>query len=867
MADATLWRQIQDRLETASKQMAIEIGKGLAKAVTQELMAQVKARLGEHAGEGIAAFFTGLRQDNTADLRRDLKTRSDQNRVRFLVRTCDEVAAALDCQLTIALDECQRLTDEDQRALASLALRPPTRVRFVLGWSSAAHHPRDGLIRLREADCAELVIGGLDRAGVEVMLADAGIDKGHTDRVLFLSNGFPLVIEGLIGQIRSGGTLDDYTPPTAFVLSLEHALGRLSPETQVSARRLSVFELPPNEDAITAYLGVSATEWGVLRGSLERESILSINRNGRLWFHQARRSHLWKTMLSDAERFEIGEPAYRTLLSALRGEEDSTGLMVPISRTARYALTSQVDNPHLAQILELTPPQLAVLAALIELEITGEGGGEPAAWTPPEPALIYAHNVFGADRGDALDALPVLLERELITTVNTVVREHVDPPVSVALDTDPDNECRVVLYGRIQDLLGKTVVPQITGRVVHEQYEELRLEASLVLSDPGRTDTARLVQLADEQLLYRVNFLDRAVSPMMAVHIDYGGHPISLSAIFNTSADREVAKAAALRVDSESYGRRVRTARVFEDQSSTIPSHRLFKAVYLATGRSIEATRGGKWWMRNPGPALPVLEYAQARATFVDILRNHVSDLERAIYALDEPRGYAVAHADDGTFWFVELRGTSRVSELSSTELRLLRSDEDFKFARLEHHLALPNGQRTDHITHRVQPEGLVDDPVVNLLKDFWGIARRYNRRQPRHRIEMESDALSEAIRSAHIRDAALARTLSERLTIGTRRGHRQQHALRVAVHPGNPATAPFLAYTQPIGDPSDVRIKFAPRSSYVATAERLYGDLFGDPEAELYFDTAQPAVASLLGYAADEVELITREASTGAAL
>ncbi|OZD68907.1 hypothetical protein CH263_08385 [Rhodococcus sp. 06-1059B-a] len=858
-ADAAMWRQIQSRLETASKQMAIEVGKSLAKAVVQELMAQVKARLGEHAGEGITAFVKGLRHDTTADLRRDLKTRSDANMVRFLARTCDEVAAALDCELIIAIDECQRLSDNDQRAIASLALDPPTRARFVLAWSSAGNHPRDGLTRLREAGCGEIVVGGLKRADVETMLKRARVDTTHTDNVLFLSSGFPLIIEGLIGQLRSGGTLDEYTPPSAFVLSLEHALGRLTPEAQVAARQLSVFELPPTEPAIADYLSITATQWGVLRSSFERENILSVNRNGQLWFHQARRSHLWNTMLSDAERYEIGQPAYQTLLSELLDTTTgSTGLMVPIARTARYARASQADNPPLAQILDLDRPQLAVLAAIIELEITGASGEASSAWTPPEPALIYAHNVFGADRGDALAALPELLERDLIRTLDAAVKSNADPRVTVTLDDDPDDECRIVLYGRIQDALGKSVIPQITDRVVHEQYEALRLEASLVLSDPGRTDTLKLVELANGRPLYRVNFLTGAVSPMLALHIDYGGHPISLSAIFNSTADRELAKTAALTVNSEAYGRRVKTTGVFEDQSTTIPSQRLLSTVYLATGRPVEATRHGKWWMRNPGPPLPIREYAQRRASFIDILRNNVSEIEREIYALDEARGYAVAHAPDGSYWFVELRGTSQVTELTATQLALLQGNQPFRFAQLEHHLALRPGQRSHDITQRVQPEGLIDDPVVNLLEDLWTDARLYNRNQPKHRVEMEPDALTRAVREAHTRDADLARTLSERITIGNTRGHRQQHALRVAVHLGNPITPAHLAYTKPVGDPSDVQLKFAPQTTRSRGVEDTYTQLFGQPPSQIYGDAAQPAVSSLLGYAHDEIELIT---------
>lgn len=118
-------------------------------------MALVKARIDEHAGEGLAAFFKGIRQDTTADLRRDLQSRSDTNVVKLLVRLCDEVATALKRDVILAIDECQRLTDDDQRALASLCIAPPKRARFVIAWSSAAHEARAGLTRLRDTGCGE----------------------------------------------------------------------------------------------------------------------------------------------------------------------------------------------------------------------------------------------------------------------------------------------------------------------------------------------------------------------------------------------------------------------------------------------------------------------------------------------------------------------------------------------------------------------------------------------------------------------------------------------------------------------------------------------------------------------------------------
>ena len=859
MADRTAWRNIQNRLDTAGKEMVAEVGKSLAKAVTQEVMAQVKARLGEHAGEGLAVFFKGLRQDTTDDLRRDLQSRSDTNVVKLLVRLCDEVATALKRDVILAIDECQRLTDDDQRALASLSIVPPKRARFVVAWSSAAHEARAGLTRLRDTGCGELVVGGLRRADVGSMLSRAGVAGVHTERVHFLSSGFPIIVEGLIGQLRSGGTLDEYTPPTAFVRSLEDALARLPSDAHIAARQLSVFELPPSESTIISYLDLSSTQWGVLRQSLERENILSVERNGQLWFHESRRSHLWTRMLSEGERFEIGQPAYSALLTQYRDDMiSSTGLMVPIAHTARFARESQSANPQLARILDLTSAQLAVLASIIELEITHPS--DDSRWTPPETALIYAHNTFGADRGDALAAIPVLIEQEFIQPVDQAEPVNADPDVTVTVSADPTDECHIVLHGQIQDVLGKTVIPQITGRIVHEHFEALRLESSLVLSDPGGSDAIELIRNAKNQPLHRFDLLRRTVCPMMAVWVDYGGHPISMAAIFNRDAERQRAKKAAISVDEVSYGRRVKTVHTFEDQTTTIPSMRLFKAVYLATGRPTEGDPGGtgNWQMVNDGPPLPISEYVQRQITLADILRTRVDDLEQEVYALREPRGAAVGQAPDDTYFFVELRGSTRVVEMTAEHIALLQDDLPFRFARLEHHLTLRPGERTHHITERIQRSGLIDDPAVTLLNDFWETAREFNEHQPRRRIKMQKGSLTQLVRDAHIRDTTLARTLSEQLTIGGARGHRPQHALRVAVHPGSASVPPLVVYTQPIGSPTDVQVRFAPRSSQPRDMKELHSQMFGDEtQEELYGDDAHSTVAGLLGYDTDEIELI----------
>jgi hypothetical protein len=129
------WRKLGNRIINASREAALEMGKNLRDALVQELLNLVKTRLGQDVGKGLLSFLKGLRSDDREALRRDIRSRSDGNVVRLLVRLADEVAETLDRDIVVALDDADRLSDADQRILASIAAQPPQRVRVLAGGS------------------------------------------------------------------------------------------------------------------------------------------------------------------------------------------------------------------------------------------------------------------------------------------------------------------------------------------------------------------------------------------------------------------------------------------------------------------------------------------------------------------------------------------------------------------------------------------------------------------------------------------------------------------------------------------------------------------------------------------------------------
>lgn len=853
--DRSAWRRVKHRLDDAGKAMAVEVGKSLAKAVLQEVMGQVKARVGEHAGEGIKAFVQNFLGDSSQDLRRDLKTRSDASVVKMLVNLCDQVAAALDADVLVAIDECQRLSEEDQRILASIALSPPSRARVILAWSTADHRALDGLQRMKDAGAHEIVVAGLDQGQVREWLRRAHVDDSYVEQVHLLSAGYPVIVEGLVGQLTSGGSLDDYTPDIAFTQSLDDALARLSEEAHKGARMLSAFDDPPPETTIASYLGLDAVGWGVLRTSLTRENILSVDRNGQKWFHESRRNYLWERVLGEAERLAIGQQAYSALLELfLSDPTEYTPFAVPVSRLARYAGRSRSDNSQLDEIIELNADQLAVVASALELQIDANGA-------PTETALIYAHNAFGATRGGALDALPYLLERSLLTTNETARDDGTDAWISSTVSGELSDEASVVLHGCVQQVLGKALVHTLTDRIIHEHFERFRLESSLVISTTGRSDVIALLNSVDGYPLYRRNPLRRSYCPTLSMWVQYGNQPVSVIGIFNSPGDLNKAKRSSIAVDEMSYGRRVSVTRTFSELGGPVPAQRFFRAAYFATGRAIELYEDSHWSLKNPGPPLEPIQYAQRQLDIVSVLREHSSERESDVYSLRDARGLAVGQRDD-TYYFVELRGKSRTVALSAEQIDIILDTSPFRFARLEQSLNLPAGMTTKSIHARTQPSGLVDDPVVRFLDELYTVGRQFNRYQQPQKISMKRGALTQLIRDAHIRDFALARTMSERVTIGEQRGHRPQHALRVAVYPGSttthPPKPPLVCYAMPIGEPTDVDVKFLNPKQAPTSSEGLYINAFGvEPAGQIYgSDSAVETIAGLLGYGPGEIVL-----------
>lgn len=855
--DDTTWKTLKRRLENASTRMAAEIGTSLAKAVTQELLALAKARLGEHVGEGISGFIRGLRTDHLDTVRQEIRRRSDANIVLLLTRLCDEVAAVFNRTILIALDEAQRLTDDDHRILASLSANPPRRARIRFAWSLADIAAEPGLRRILDAGCPEIEVAGLSPRAVADWVRRARLADTVTTEVIRLSSGFPLIVEGLVNQLTHGGTLEHYTPPSAFVRSVDDALSRLDDSTDHCARMLSAFVDPPNESSITTYLDITALQWGRIRTALEREHLLTVNRDGRLWFHELRRQYLWNDLLSAAEREEVGQLAYSALVEQSVAEAlIPPRNLIPIADLARYAVDSRRQDARLDMILGLSTAELAVLASVIEVELQQDNGYR---YSTTEQALIYAHNAFDADRGEALRALPSLVDKELISVLPNSLKGNPDNDVRASLGVDFTDQGTLVLHGRAHRALGRGIIPGVSSAILREHFEPFRLESTFIVSSLGDSDPLELLDQIAAPPYRRPAILSRVPNPALGVWVDYGGNTLCLSASFNNDQDRAAAQALANSVAGRTFGLPVRVTRTFIDPTRVLPAMRFIRSISLITDASISVwkTTGDAELITDH--EVPLQEYMQRKVDFLKIVRSHCNQLERDVYNLDSGPGFAFAQRGN-SLYVVDLRNSGRAFELNDEAVGILTDDKPFRFARLENALPLRPREVTKRITSssRNNPR-LIEDPVVSCIGELGRLAMRFNKRQPLCRVRLTVDELTASLVNANVRDTELATSLAQQVTVAGHRGSIETKAMRVAIHPGNRVRGfpPTIIYSEPVGAPADINVRIIEDSDVPSSLDEMYRRVFGPPpESGIRFDKLVDGLPLLLGYHPHDVRI-----------
>ncbi len=427
--------------------------------------------------------------------------------------------------------------------------------------------------------------------------------------------------------------------------------------------------------------------------------------------------------------------------------------------------------------------------------------------------LIHARSTFGG-ADDLVDTLADLVDSGFLK----MQQRPIGPGESVVesqrveiAELDPAVE--VVVHGRIQTVLGRPAIPQVASLVARTHLEELRQESTFMVIAAEEADTLDLISWAN---MCR-SFLRE---PMLAARLRFGDQPVSISAIFNTDADRAAALAHLRAADgAESVQRRLTVDKTLLGPGERVPSTLFLNSVWHATGVPVESDRT-KWWLRT-SMVLPIGEFARRRLDCLRLVRNAATEAEREAMELDLPVGIGTADLGERLYW-IELCGTEAVVEVDPAVAAQISSTDPYLYSRLSVALGLTSGQRIRNFTEQTRGAPLVEDPVVDALNDLWLKARRFNADQAPRRILFNEGNLNETIRATHVRMSHIARTMSETLTVAGQRGHRDPRSLNVAIHAiGDPrrwgGLATVAAY--PIGDPGQVSVRIVDRHDIAPTS------------------------------------------------
>lgn len=284
------------------------------------------------------------------------------------------------------------------------------------------------------------------------------------------------------------------------------------------------------------------------------------------------------------------------------------------------------------------------------------------------------------------------------------------------------------------------------------------------------------------------------------------------------------------------------------------------RVLYYVTVRPVEIYADKNWCLQIPEP-LSAVECARRQVDALAVLKTAVEPIEREVLGLSHPSGLAVAESGDTTH-VVALRDTTRVIALDASVIETALAAPSLQFARLEQSIPLESGVSIRTITVQRREGPRANDPVEDFAR-LWRKARNFNLRQPPTPVSVDPAKLAAALAAAHRRDMRLVQLISERVTVGGQRGHRDPRSLRVAIaatnnHHADDFGGQLAAYALPPGDPDDVDVQFVPDPT-LTDGEALYEAAFGPDELRTDFwdATAQTVIASVLGFIDDEIEFV----------
>jgi hypothetical protein len=750
-------REIAGYIVQIADRLALEGARELSKVIGRELLAVVRGRVGDDVGKAFVEYLEELQSPIDESLLAHLTAAVDPGVVGLVLEFADEVCGHLGGQqIVLALDDGDRLNNEDGRLLVDVAERLPDCLRLHVAFSTRTGTYRQQVERLMTASASidEQQVLGLGTESVATWLADEGLDPGMAADVARVSGGYALHIGDLIAHLKQGGVIEEAPRNELFARHSSEAWQSLPLEVARHARALCVFGDPLPHDRALTFLGLDAAIWGEIQDRLWRARIFSVEVNGQRWFHEQRRQYLANEVLGADERARASAQAVRALHSMVKddGMVERLGELATLASAATPLL--QADS-HLAAAVALEPDELALAASLLELMELAT----PAV--RGDLLLDYARSVFGG-QGDLIEALRRLGQRDLVVVVQ-------DESGAAAVAPSWGSELAAfAVAGRAVRELGRLPVIRAASAVFELEVLPRIGPVTGAHYGIGRPSMGRLSEMAAGLRRDASGFIGSFdLGSNLLIRGDYAGRDLYAAITFSSPGERHTARQELSGLSGEVFGQRYEINDLLSHPVGHIPSRRFLEAAGRLIGKTIgPAAFASRFISLDLQTPITPEEVVRRKAAILRVVRKHGSKLERMAAGVDEPIGFAYI-AQGRSMWEIEIRGGREgVEELPGQAG--LRLDDPYRVFRLSELLALRPGE---YITHLSSRSGAVRrDPVVDVLGRLHWNAAQFNRHQghrSRRSVVLDAEWLQEALTQAARRNLEDARALAAAAPVG----------------------------------------------------------------------------------------------------
>ncbi|WP_198155702.1 ATP-binding protein [Isoptericola dokdonensis] len=730
-------------IKTAAARLVDATGRQAGSLLISRAYEFLESKLGKEASGAIRAVLKEVLRPASATYEDRLESLVLPDTAADIAAITREVAHHTKRRLVLLLDGGERLAPDDRSLLAELATSLQGIDTLVIVCVNSSTNEGADVVRMsegRDAPCHRLV--ALQRTEIYEWLAARGVPETSWDAIVHASSGYPLFIEDAIRLVHGGTSLTKIKAPIRFESLLRASWDALEPGMQLIVTRLAGFADPPTDEFLREYLNYSYLELSTLRKRLVSTGVFISRADDDVWFHERRRKHIWEMLLTDGDRRAVsGE-----ILAAIRSHTISSGVISAwissaIPSVVRQALPSERDE-YVDNLISLTDHELGLLWALLEVR---EPNGQRGVFCETSDVVRYA-TVRAGFRGDAVGAIERLANMQM---VHMATNEH----LSIICLITPDAFAQAALIGEIEQRFQVRPVPRFATSAFEAFIRPLlgHFKAATISLGAGSLANHRdaMRQLPDET--------HGTSSPTSALGVDISadGHPVTITALFDTQDDQRAARD---RI-SERYSSSLASRSSLRGLTD-LPPVRVRFGRYQELLASFELTRS----TNSAADAEELLNLYRKAAECFSLFQRHISNEEASALGISRRLRYVLDSSQWPTSWTEYLVGGNGEREPDLIDWAGPRPSffDPLLELRMRAQEMLDPSESILHATIHGGAEPSIVHPLRMAVERLAKHGREFNRGLPLVEIPLDESVLASRITDERALLAAISAELAE---------------------------------------------------------------------------------------------------------